>query len=66
MYVIGWEEKVWIVLAIELIVHDWFFIINQAHFTGSWSITIGDVFPNYVYYIFMLFHVLLVGNRSIA
>ena len=44
--------EVWIVTAIELSVRDWFCIINQAHFTGSWSITIGDIFLN----LFITFH----------
>ena len=30
--------------------------INQENFTGSWSITIGDVFSNTVYYIFHAVH----------
>ena len=30
--------------------------INQANFIGSWSITIGDVFSNIVYYIFHAVH----------
>ena len=66
--VVGWEEKVWTILAIELSVCDWFFTsIEQEISLDPGCITTGDVFSLHCFITFFhAVHFLLVGIRNLA